>query len=43
VLLNVVRGDAALQMIEPQYFWGVMFFVAALLLAGTWRTKMRKR
>jgi hypothetical protein len=36
-----VRGDDAMQMIEPQYFWGIMFFVAAF--AAGWELAHRKR
>ena len=36
-----VRGDDVMQMIEPQYFWGIMFFVAAF--AAGWELAHRKR
>jgi hypothetical protein len=31
-----------MQMVEPQYFWGIMFFVAAFA-AGWELARMRKR
>ena len=38
-----VRDDDAMQMIEPQYFWAIMFFVAAFAAGWELAHKMRKR
>jgi hypothetical protein len=38
----VVRGENAMQIIEPQYFWGIMFSWLHSLLGGSWRIECAK-
>jgi ABC transporter substrate binding protein len=38
-----VLADDAMQMIEPQYFWGIMFFVVAFAAGWELAHRMRKR